>query len=115
MELAEETFGSIKVLHLQGKIMGGPETQVMRDRFNELIAGGTKFLVINFQDVRWINSTGIGVIISCLTTLRNRSGDVRFANLQGQTQQYINIMNLEKVVKIFKSVDEAVASFSVEH
>lgn len=114
MKFTDETFGSVQVFHLQGKIMGGPETQVMRARLNELIEAGTQFLVIDFQNVRWINSTGIGIIISCLTTLRNRGGDVRFANLQGQTQQYVYIMNLEKVVKIFDSIEEAVASFPVD-
>jgi len=112
MKFKEETFGNVQVLHLKGKIMGGPETKVMSERLADLMAGGTQFLVIDFHDVRWINSSGIGVIISCLTTLRDRGGDVRFANLHGETLQYVHIMNLEKVVKIFDSTDEAVASFA---
>jgi anti-sigma B factor antagonist len=112
MELREETFGNVKVFHLGGKIMGGPETQEMCDHLRALIAAGTQSLVMNFQDVQWINSTGIGAIISCLTTLRNRGGDVIFANLHGATQRYFEITKLEKVVKIFDNIDEAVASFT---
>jgi anti-sigma B factor antagonist len=112
MKFEEETFGDVHVLHLQGKIMGGPETQIMRLRLEELIALDTHFLVIDFRNVKWINSTGIGAIINCLTALRKRGGDIRFANLHGETLLYIQVMNLGKVVKIFNTIDEAVASFS---
>jgi len=111
MVFSEESFDTVKVLHLNGKIMGGPETQEMRDRLDALMAGDTRVVVINFQDVRWINSAGIGAIIYCLTTLRDRGGDLRFANLHGEILHYVKILNLEQIVKIFDSVDEAVASF----
>ncbi len=112
MEFTEETFGKVKVFHLKGKIMGGPETQVMCNHLKELIDAGTQWLVINFRNVRWINSTGIGIIISCLITLRKRGGDLRFANVQGANWKYFQITKLESVVKIFDTVDEAVASFA---
>jgi anti-sigma B factor antagonist len=111
MELIEETVGGVKVFHLSGKIMGGPETQEMCDHLKELISTGVQSLVMDFQNVQWINSTGIGVIISCLTTLRNRGGDLRFANLHSATQRYFEITKLEQVVKKYDTVDEAVGSF----
>jgi anti-sigma B factor antagonist len=77
MQFTEETLGKVKVYHLKGKIMGGPETQVMCSRLKELIDAGTQWLVMDFREVPWINSTGVGAIVSCLTTLRKRGGDVR--------------------------------------
>ena len=112
MEFTEETSGNVRVFHLSGKIMGGPETEVMCNHFKELISTGTQSLVMDFQDVQWINSTGIGIIISCLTTLRNRGGDVHFANVHGSTQRYLEITKLDKIVKMFSSIDEAVKSFT---
>ncbi|UCE20089.1 MAG: STAS domain-containing protein [Gemmatimonadota bacterium] len=112
MKFEEETFGDVQILHLQGKIMGGPETQVLRHRLEELVAFDTRFLVIDFQNVKWINSTGIGAIIHCLSILRSRGGDIRFANLHGETLLYIQVMNLGKIIRTFNSIDEAVASFS---
>jgi len=111
MVFSEELIDGVKVLHLNGKIMGGPETQEMRDRLDILMAGDTRFVVIDFQNVRWINSAGIGAIIYCLTTLRDRGGDVRFANLHGEILHYVQILNLGQIVKIFDDVDDAVASF----
>ena len=112
MGFTVEDFGEVKVFHLGGKIMGGPETQEIRARLKTLIDSGTQNLVMDFRDVQWINSTGVGVIISCLVTLRNRAGDVRFANLQGATQHYFHVMKLEHIVNIYECVDEAVGSFT---
>ena len=111
MGFEENTFGEVKVFHLGGKIMGGPETQEIRDRLKDLIDTGTQYLVMDFQDVQWINSTGVGVIISCLVTVRSRDGDVRFANLHDATEHYFQVMKLDQIVKHFESIDEAVASF----
>ncbi len=112
MEFIEETFGQVKVLHLGGKIMGDATTQMLCDRLKELINAGTRSLVMDFRNVRWINSLGIGAIIACLNTLRQCGGDIRFANLHDATQKYFHISKLETVVKICGSVDEAVASFA---
>lgn len=113
MKFTEETFGSIVVFHLQCKLMGGPEMQAMCDRLQELIRTGTKSMVMDFQNVRWINSSGIGKIIGCLTTLRNNDGDVRFANLQGVSRHYFHITKLESIIKAFDRVDEVVESFQM--
>ncbi len=112
MEFTEETFGKVKVYHLSGKIMGGAETQMMCGHLKELIDAGTQWLVMDLHDVQWINSSGIGAIISCLIMLRKRGGDVRFANLHEATAHYFHITKLETVVKIFDRIDEAVASFA---
>ena len=114
MEFTEETFGQVKVFNLQGKIMGGPETPVMCDHLKTFIDAGTQELVINFRDVPWVNSDGVGAIIACLTTLRRRGGDVRFANVHGAVRQYFHITQLETVIQIYDRVDEAVASFAKE-
>jgi anti-sigma B factor antagonist len=112
MEYSQESFGEVKVFHLHGKIMGDATTQMLCSCLKDLIAAGTRSLVMDFQHVRWINSSGVGAIVACLNTLRQHGGDIRFANLQGTARQYFHISKLETVVKIFDSVDEAVASFA---
>jgi anti-sigma B factor antagonist len=114
MEFTEETVEQVKIFHLKGKIMGGPETKVMCNYLKNFIDAGTQSLVINFREVPWVNSNGVGAIIACLTTLRRRGGDVRFANLHGAARQYFHITRLETVIQIFDSVDEAVGSFTSE-
>ncbi|MBN2355428.1 STAS domain-containing protein [candidate division KSB1 bacterium] len=113
MKFVEETFGKITVFHLRGKIMGGPETDSICKRFKELLAAGMLWLVVDFRDVQWINSSGVGIIIACLTSLRNRGGDIHFANLHDMTARYFHLTKLETVVNIYESVEKAVASFPV--
>lgn len=111
MEFIEETSGPVKILHLGGKIMGDPQTQILCDRLKELITTGAQALVMNFQNVRWINSLGMGAIIACLNTLRQHGGDIRFANLHDASAQYFHISKLDTVVQIFDDVEAAIASF----
>jgi anti-anti-sigma factor len=68
---------------------------------------------MDFEDVRWINSTGVGVIIACLTALRREGGDINFANLHDMPQRYFQLTKLDTVVKIFDSLTEAVENFAV--
>jgi len=111
MEFTEEHQGEVIVFHLSGKFMGGPETQHLCARLKELVAADRRMLVMDFQDVRWINSLGVGTIIACLTTLRNRGGDIHFANLHHASAEYFHITKIESVVQIYQGVDAAVESF----
>jgi anti-sigma B factor antagonist len=113
MEFTAEDRGRVKVFHLRGKIMGDPNTEVMCEYLKDLIIFGAKYLVMDFREVEWINSSGIGKIISCLTTLRQTGGDLRFANLHHMAQHYFHITKLESVVRSFNSVENAVASFEM--
>lgn len=112
MEFIEKNFGPVKIFHLSGKIMGCTKTQLMCDRLKELIDTGTREFVMNFRNMRWINSSGVGAILACLNTLRQNGGDIRFANLQGMARQYFHISKLETVFGIFNSIEKAVANFT---
>jgi hypothetical protein len=68
MEYTEETIGEVKVFHLRGKIMGDATTQALCGCLKDLIAAGTQSLVMDFRDVQWINSSGVGAMIACLNT-----------------------------------------------
>jgi anti-anti-sigma factor len=112
MKFSEETFGEVKVFHLEGKIIGGPESQEMSTHLKRLVDAGTRALVMDFEKVQLLNSHGIGIIMACLTTLRNNGGDLCFANVHGAAEHYFEITRLDTVVKIFKSVEDGVANFS---
>lgn len=112
MEFFEERCGAVTVLHLQGKIMGGSETQTLCRRLRELLDADQRFWVMNFQEVQWINSSGIGAIIACLNALRERGGDIRFAHLQGLTRRYFHLTKLETVTQSFDTIAQATQSFA---
>jgi hypothetical protein len=60
MEFTEETVDKVRVYHLKGKIMGGPEMQAICNRLKDLIDVGTKWLVMDLREMKRINSAGVG-------------------------------------------------------
>ena len=108
----EQTVGSINIFHLNGNIFGDHDTNELCSRIKGLIEAGKKYFVINLKDVRRINSNGIGAMLACLTSSRNKGGDIRFANVLGATKRYFQVTKLETVIDIFDTIDEAVNSFS---
>jgi len=111
MKFSEETLGVVKVFHLEGKVMGGAELQMICDYLDKLVAAGTRFLVLDFDKLQWINSNGIGIVIAWLTSLRKSGGDLCFAKVHGAAKHYFEITRLDTVVKVFDTIEEAVASF----
>lgn len=107
----EESLGTVKVLNLYGKMIGGDETDIMCNRIRELIEDNTKYFVMNFRNVKWINSTGIGSIIGCMTSLRNKGGDLRFSNVHEAASKYFRITKLDSIIKIYNNLNDAVESF----
>ena len=107
----EESLGTVKVLNLYGKMIGGEETDLMCNRIRELIEENTKYFVMNFRNVKWINSTGIGSIIGCMTSLRNKGGDLRFTNVHVAASKYFQITKLDSIIKIYNNLNDAVESY----
>ena len=64
------------------------------------------------KNVKWMNSSGLGIIMSCLTTLRGSDGDLRIAQASDRVKRPIEVTKLDQVIKMYESVDEAVKSFS---
>jgi len=111
MKLTSRETGDVVVLEPKGKIMGGPDATVMHDQLHEFIDQNKKKVVIDLAKVDWMNSTGLGILISGLTTLRNNGGELKLANVTEKIQSLLTITKLITVFECYDSVEEAVASF----
>jgi anti-sigma B factor antagonist len=111
MKLKEKKTGSVLILSVEGEIMGGEETKPLQDRIYASIREGCPYVVIDMKDVGWINSSGLGALMACLTTLRGSDGDLRLANVSDRVRRPIEITRLDSVLTMFGSVDEAVRNF----
>ena len=111
MELETRIEGDVVLLPLEGKLMGGSETNILSDQLQELIAEGYNKIVLDFERVRWINSPSIGVLIKWLKILRENDGDLRFTNTGDKVKYYLKITKLMTVIKTFESPQDAVNSF----
>jgi anti-sigma B factor antagonist len=111
MKLSDFEKNGVAVLEPKGKIMGGPDATILHDKLHEFIEKGVKKVVVDMSKVEWMNSTGLGILISGLTTIRNNQGDLRLANVTGKIQSLLTITKLITVFEAFDSVEEAIKSF----
>lgn len=99
------------VIEFKGNVMGGPDAVSLNEKLHELIEQGKKNIVVNLSKVKFMNSSGLGMLIGGLTTMRKAGGDLRIANATDKIESLLVITKLITVFKHFKSVDEAIASF----
>ena len=111
MRLSDREQDGVVVLEPSGKIMGGPDASLLHDKLYEFIEKDKKRVVIDLAHVDWMNSTGLGILISGYTTLRNTNGELKLANVTDKIQSLLTITKLVSVFEAYDSVDEAVQSF----
>jgi len=111
MTLKEKVVNDIVVLELSGKIMGGPDATLLNEKLHALIDDGKSKVVADLAKVNWMNSSGLGILIGGLTTMRNNSGDLKLANVTDKIQSLLMITKLITVFETFDSVDKAADSF----
>lgn len=111
MKMTDREINNIVVLEPKGKIMGGPDASLLHDKLYELIESDKKRIVIDLSGVEWMNSTGLGILISSYTTLRNHNGELKLANITDKIHSLLTITKLITVFDAHDSVDEAIASF----
>jgi anti-sigma B factor antagonist len=101
----------VAVLSPRGKLMGGAQSEDLHERIHSLIAKGVERVIIDLLEVEWINSSGLGVLIAGLTSLRNASGDLRLSNASPRIEDLLSRTKLLSVFHIYESTDSAVNSF----
>ena len=79
MKLSDREESGIVILEPKGKIMGGPDASLLHDKLYEYIDQDKKQIVVDLAQVDWMNSTGLGILISSYTTLRNHDGMLKLA------------------------------------
>ena len=111
MSIKFDSFGPVDVLSLSGKLMGGPEVVEIHNAIKATLDKKVNHIVIDLKDVRWMGSVGIGILICCLTTVRNAGGDLKLSGLSKKVMSLLLMTKLDKVFEIYPKADLAVNSF----
>ena len=99
------------IIELKGKIMGGPDAALLSDKLHELVDNKKNKVVVDLSKVNWMNSSGLGILIGGLTTMRNSSGDLKLARVTERIENLLIITKLITVFETFNNVEDAVKSF----
>jgi anti-sigma B factor antagonist len=102
------------VITFKGNVMGGPDAVSLNEKLHELIEKDQTNVVADLGKVKFMNSSGLGMLIGGLTTMRKAGGDLRLARPTDKIESLLVVTKLITVFKHFKSVDEAVESYSEE-
>ena len=111
MKLSTREQDGVVVFEPKGKIMGGPDASLLNDKLHDYIEKRISKVVIDLAQVDWMNSTGLGILISSYTTIRNNDGELKLANVTDKIQSLLTITKLVTVFDTYDSVEDALKSF----
>src|ERR1051325_7733871 len=101
----------IAILDLKGRITMGDEVTSFRQTVKDLAAGGAQKLILNMQDVDYIDSTGLGAVVMCSSAFRNAGGVSKLLNLNRRNVELLVATKLATIFEIFDNEQDAVNSF----
>jgi len=111
MKIETRSVGDVHVLDCSGKITLGEGTMAIRNTVKDVLKGGGKKIILNLANVNYIDSSGIGELVSSYTTVTNQGGHLKLVNLTKKIQELLAITKLLTVFQVFDSEQAAIASF----
>jgi anti-sigma B factor antagonist len=112
MDIKERVVNGVSVLDLSGKIVLGEGDGQIRDRIKDLLADGQKKILLNLGEVNYIDSAGLGALISSYTTTKRQGGNLKLVNLTRRIKDLLAITKLITVFETHENEAEAIASFA---
>lgn len=109
MKANKRQMDGVTILDLSGRITLGEGSVVLRDTIRDLINGGDKKILLNLGDVTYIDSSGIGELVSAYTTVRNQGGDLKLLNL---TKKVHDLLQITKLYTVFDVKDDEATAIS---
>ncbi len=112
MKIKTRQVDGISIMDCSGRITLGEGSVQLRDAVRDLLAKGSKQILLNLGDVTYIDSSGIGELVSAFTTVRNQGGDLKLLNLTKKVHDLLQITKLYTVFDVKEDEASAVASFA---
>ena len=112
MDIKERVVDGVSVLDLSGKIVLGEGDGQVRERIKDLLSDGQKKILLNLGDVTYVDSAGLGALISSYTTTKREGAQLKLVNLTKRIQDLLAITKLITVFDTYDSEQEAIESYS---
>jgi anti-sigma B factor antagonist len=112
VKITNRQVGDVTVVDATGRITLGEGASVFRDMIRDLATKGNKKILINLSDVSYIDSSGIGEMVSSFTTVTNHGGQLKLLGLTKRVKDLLQITKLYTVFEVFEDESSAIRSFS---
>ncbi|SRR6266403_675120 len=109
-EIRESDREGIAILALKGRLTVG-EASSLREKVSEVLAAGRKNVILNLQHVDYIDSTGLGSMVICFTTLKKAGGALKLVNPNKRNIELLLLTKLHTIFEVFSDEQDAVNSF----
>jgi anti-sigma B factor antagonist len=110
IDIVERSAGDVTILELKGRLVDDPD-QVFREAMNRVVNQGRLKVVLNFELVDYVDSAGLGMLVSRFIRLSKHDGRLKLCNLHPRSFRVLDITKLLTVFETYASEDEAVRSF----
>jgi len=101
----------IALMDLKGRITAGEEASAFRDAIEKFTAQGGSKLILNMQEIDYVDSTGLGAIVMCSTRLKNSGGVTKLVNVNRRNIELLVMTKIDTMFEVFDDESEAVNSF----
>ena len=112
VKLTTRQVGDVTVIDAVGRITLGEGSSTFRDTLRDLVSKGHKKLLLNLAEVSYIDSSGIGELVSGFTTVTNQGGRLKLVGLTKRVKDLLQITKLYTVFEVYDDEAEAVRSFA---
>ncbi len=111
MKIVKRKNGDVSILDIKGKILFGEGVEDLRNEIQKMVDSGEKKVLMNFAEVPYLDSTGLGEVIRCYTSMKKNGGDIKIINLTNNVRDLLSVTKLITVFETFNSEEEALKSF----
>ncbi|MGC9224294.1 MAG: STAS domain-containing protein [Terracidiphilus sp.] len=111
LAIASRELDGVTVLDLSGRITLGEGSVQLRDAIRDLIAKGQRYILLDLGEVSYIDSSGLGELVSAYTTAKNQGATLKLLKLTKKVHDLLQLTKLYTVFEIFDDEASAIASF----
>jgi anti-sigma B factor antagonist len=111
MNLKTDQSGTRAVIFVMEERLDAHNSEELKTEMNRLFGSGSKDLIVDLKDVRFIDSSGLGVLVSGYKNSSTRQGSLKLSGLQTQVKSMFELTRLHRVFDIFTTVDDAIESY----
>ena len=111
VQIGDREREGIVLIDLKGRLVAGENVAALREKVASLVAAGRVNAVLNLANVDYIDSSGLGALVMCFTTLRKAEGKLKLLNLTRRNVELLVLTKLETVFEVFDDEQQAINSF----
>jgi anti-sigma B factor antagonist len=111
LEIHQREREGVIILDLKGRLTVGQDVSIYRERMQKLIDSGRHSIVLNLDQVDYVDSTGLGALVMSYTTLQRAGGKVRLLNLSRRSIELLIMTKLTTIFELFNDEQNAINSF----